>query len=88
MVARDRFQGFGRKTQVHRMAWFGLKIDGQPAEHRVHGRDFPATPTPMNAIATRSQLDQRFDVLPVQLASRHHFLKLFFHKTSKNLAPN
>jgi hypothetical protein len=70
------------------MAWFRLKIDGQPAEDRVHRRDFPATPTAMNAIAAHSQLDQRFDMLPVQLASRDHFLELFFHKTSKNLAPN
>jgi hypothetical protein len=42
----------------------------------------------MNAIAARGQLDQRLDMLPVQLASRDHFLELFFHKTPKNLAPN
>ena len=84
VVAGNRFEGFGGKAQVHRMARLVREIDGQPRKDRIDGFDFAEPPASVHAIAALHQLQQRLHVLAPDLAGGHQFLELFFHNTSKN----
>ena len=74
VIARDRFERFRGKPQIHRMARLVLKINGQPREDRIHRLDLAEAPASMHGEAALDQLQQRFDMLTADLSGGHQFL--------------
>ncbi len=69
------------------MTRLAAKVDREPGKNCVHGPNSPKTPTPVHAKSAVSKLYQRVNMLPLQLSSRHHFLKFFSHSTFRTRIP-
>src|SRR6202008_635457 len=72
----ERFRG---KSQIHRVTRLVWKIDREPRKDSIDGFDAPKTPASVHAEPAIRQLHQCLDMLALELASRRHFLKFFFH---------
>jgi len=79
MIFVDGPQRRRSERQVHRVAFFVLKIDGEARKHRVDRSDAAKAPAPVNAKAAFRELYQSFDMLAFQLTCRRHFLEFFSH---------
>ena len=86
MVLGDGLEGLRGKGEIHSVAGLAREINGEAGKDGVHRGDFPKAPTAVHAITARSKLDEWIDLASIELARRHHFLKLFFHKTILFLA--
>ena len=71
-------------AKARSIVWPALlsKIDREAGKDGVHRLDPSEAPAPVHAKTAVGQLHQGFDVVPLQLARRRHFLEFFSHKVS------
>ena len=82
VVFGDRLERLGGEGQIHRVAGLVVKVDHEAGKDGIHRLDAPESPAPMHAKAGVRQLNQGFDMMPLQLARCRHFLEFFSHKVS------
>jgi hypothetical protein len=69
------------------MAGLIREIDREAGENGIDGFDASKTPASVHAKAAVGELDQRLDVVALQLAGCGHFLKFFSHTVSYRSLP-
>jgi hypothetical protein len=63
------------------------EIDGESSKNGVDSFDASKTPASVHAKAAVGELDQRLDVVALQLTGCGHFLEFFSHRSYRSL-PN
>ncbi len=82
VVFGNGLEGFGGKSQIHRVAGLVLEVDHEAGKDGIDRLDASKTPAPVHAKAGGGQLHQGVNVVSVQFPRRCHFLEFFFHKVS------
>ena len=75
------------KGQVHGVTRLVLRINREAGKNGVHSPDDAKSPASVHAKAAIGELDQRLNMVALQLACGSHFLKFFSHTVSYRSLP-
>lgn len=83
----DGLEGFGGESQIHRVSGLVGEIDGEAGKNSIDSFYAAKSPASMHAKAASGELDQRINMMALQLPCGGHFLEFFSHTVSYRSLP-